>query len=137
MATRNYAAAAFYNLFSDLPPSWDWLTTRHLVKLPDPLALGGRRLVDDGVSQVDTEDARGSNVGQQSSLSASVNPHPAPQTRKFPEPPPPIHPAVARPSPAKSHGAFKGSPSRGSSSWDGNWQSGRIHPWDWNTRRWR
>ena len=137
MTTRNYAGAAYYNLYGDLPPTWDWLATRHLVKLPEPLNLEDCRLVDDGVSQVDTEDACCSNVGQPSSFSASVNPLLTPQTQKFPKPPPPIHPADASPSPSKSHGAFKGSPSRGSSSWDGNWQSGRIHPWDWNTRRWR
>ena len=137
MATRNYAAAAYYNVNGDLPPSWDWLASRHLVKLPDPLNMEDCRLVDDGASQGDNDDARGSTAGRQSSLPASVNPYPVPQTQKFPKPPPPIHPTVASPSPDKSHGAFKGSPSRGSSSWDGEWQSARTHPWDWNTRRWR
>ena len=46
VATRNYAAAAYYNANGDLPPSWDWLASKHLVKLPDPLNLEDCRLLE-------------------------------------------------------------------------------------------
>ena len=36
MATRNYAAAAYYNANGDLASSRGWLASKHLVKLPDP-----------------------------------------------------------------------------------------------------
>ena len=118
-ATRNYAAAAYCNANGDLPSSRDWLASKDLVKLPDPLNLEDCRSLADGASHGDNDDACGSTAGRQSSLSASVNPHPVPQTQKFPKHPPPIRPSVASLSPAKSRGAFKGPPSRGSSSWDG------------------
>ena len=54
------------------------------MKLPEPLAPEDRRLVDDGASQVDAEDARRSNVGQPSPSSASVNPHLARRPGAFP-----------------------------------------------------
>ena len=138
-ATRNYAAATYYNANGELPGSWDWLASKHLVELPYPLNPEDCCVLEDEASHGDTVDACGSTAGRQSTPSASVNLHAVPQTKKFPKPPPPIHPNVASPSPspAKSHGTFKGSPSRGSSSWDGEWQSARTHPWDWNTRRWR
>ena len=37
MATRNYAAAVYYNLYGPLPTPWDWIASKHLVKLPQPL----------------------------------------------------------------------------------------------------
>ena len=140
-ATRNYAAATYYNANGALPDTWDWLASKHLVKLPHPLNLEDCCVLEDGASHGDTVDACGSTAGRQSTPSAFVNPHTVPQSKKVPKPPPPIHPSVASPSPspspAKSHGTFKGSPSRGSSSWDGNWHSNRPQTWDWQGRRWR
>ena len=92
-------------------------------------------MLGDGASHGDNDDACGSTMGRQSSLPASVIPPPVSQTKKFPRPPPPIHPNVASPGPAKSRGTFKGPLSRGSSSWEGDWHSARYRPWDWNTRR--
>ena len=34
MATRNYAAAVYYNLYGPLPSSRIWIASRHLVRLP-------------------------------------------------------------------------------------------------------
>ena len=136
-ATRNYAAAAYFNANGELPSTWDWLASKHLVKLPDPLNAEDCRKLGEGASHGDNDDAGDSTPGTQSSLPASGIPHSASQTKKFPKPPPPIHPNVASPSPGKSQGTFKGSPSRGSSSWVGEWHSARSQPWDWNHRRWR
>ena len=88
-------------------------------------------------SHGDNDDVGGLTPGRQSSLPASGIPQSASQIKKFPKPPLPIHPNVASPSPAKSQGTFKGSPSRGSSSWDGDWHSARSKPWGWSGRRWR
>ena len=129
-ATRGYTAAAYFNANGELPASWDRLATKHLVTLPYPLNEEDRRKGVEGVSLGDNDDAVGSTLGGQSL-------HPASQDRKFPEPPPPVLPNVASPSPAKSHGTSKGPPSHGSSSWEGGWNSARTQPWDWNNRRWR
>ena len=91
----------------------------------------------EGVSLGDNDDAVGSTSGRQSLHPASGIPPSASQAKKFPKPPPPVHPNVASPSPAKSHGTSKGPPSHGSSSWEGGWNSARTQPWDWNSRRWR
>ena len=99
--------------------------------------MADSRKVGEGSSQGDNDDAAGSTSGRQSSLPASGIPPSASQAKKFPKPPPPIHPHVASPSPAKSQGTFKGPPSHGSSSWEGEWHSARAQPWDWNNRRWR
>ena len=86
----------------------------------------------DEASHGDTGEACGSTAGRQSTHSAFVNPPTVPQTMKVPKPPPPIHPSAASPSlsPDKSRVAFKGSPSRGGSSRDGDWHSNRNQPWD-------
>ena len=118
LATRGYAAAAYFDANGELPGSWDWLATKHLLTLPYPLNEEDRRKGVEGVSPEDNEDAVG----------------PASQERKFPKPPPPVHPNVASPSPAKSQGTSKGPPSHGSASWEGGWNT---QPWDWNNRRWR
>ena len=138
-ATRNYAAATYYNANGALPDAWDWLASKHLVELPYPLNSEDCRLLEDEVSRGETGEPCGSTMGRPPTQSVVVNPPTVTQTKKVPKPPPPIHPNVAgsSPSPDKSHGAFKGSPSRGSSSWDDDWHANRTQPWDWQNRRWR
>ena len=36
-ATRNYSAATYANANGTLPDSWDWLASKHLLRLPSPL----------------------------------------------------------------------------------------------------
>ena len=59
-------------------------------------------------------------------------------TKKVGKPPPQVHKSVASvsPSPAKSHGSFKGSPSRGGSSWESDWAPNYAQFRDWQQRRW-
>ena len=121
-ATRNYAAATYFNANGELPGSWDWLATKHLLTLPSPLNEEDSRRVGEGVAVGNTDDAVGSISGKQSlRLASSVPP-------KCPKPPPPVHPIVASPSPAKSQSAFQAPPSRGSSSWEGEWNAPRTQP---------
>ena len=48
LATRGYAAAAYFNANGELPGSWDWLATKHLLTLPYPLNEEDRRKGADG-----------------------------------------------------------------------------------------
>ena len=93
-------------------------------------------MLEEGASREETGEPGGSTLGRPSIQSAVES---FPPTKKFPKPPPPVRPNVAgaSPSPDKSRGAFKGSPSRGSSSWEGDWHANRTQPWDWQSRRWR
>ena len=43
IVTRGYAAAAYFNANGELPGSWDWLATKHLLTLPYPLNEDDRR----------------------------------------------------------------------------------------------
>ena len=103
LATRGYAAAAYFNANGELPGSRDWLAAKRLLTLPYPLNEADRRKGVEGVSPEDHEEAASS----------------APGEKRFPKPPPPVHPNVASPSPspAKSQGTSKGPPSQGSASW--------------------
>ena len=91
--------------------------------------------MEGGASREETGEPGGSTLGRPSFLSAVAS---FPSTKKVPKPPPPIHPGVAgaSPSPDKSRSAFKGSPSRGSSSWESDWNPGHTQSWDWQRRRW-
>ena len=134
-ATRSYSAAMYYNANGILPDTWDWLASRHLLQLPPPLNPEDGSRLEDGASREELGEPSGSTLGRPSVLSAVAS---FPQNKKIPKPPPPIHPSVASasPSPAQSRGAFKGSPSRGSSSWEGEWNPSRTQSWDWQSRRW-
>ena len=136
-ATRSYAAAVYFNANGELPDTWNWLQSKHLLALPYPLNEEDSRKVGEGASLGDTEDAVGSTLGRQSLQPASGFPPSDSSVRKCPKPPPPVHPSAASPSPAKSQSTFKGPPSHGSASWEGDWNSARTQPWDWNSRRWR
>ena len=69
--------------------------------------------------------------GQPTSVGSSM-------TKKVAKPPPPVHKSVASvsPSSAKSHGSFKGSPSRGGSSRESDWSPYYTQFRDWQQRRW-
>ena len=83
LATRGYTAAVYFNANGELPASWDWVATKHLLTLPSALNEAYRR---EGVSRDDNEDR------------ASV----APGEQRRPKPPPPIHPTVASPGPSSA-----------------------------------
>ena len=93
-------------------------------------------MLEEGVSRGETGEPGTPTLGRQSIQSAVES---FPPTMKFPKPPPPICPIVSgsSPSPDKSRGAVKGSPSRGSPSREGDWHTNRTQPWDWQSRRWR
>ena len=125
----------YYNANGTLPDTWDWLASKHLLQLPSPLNPEDITSLEDGASREETGEPGGSTLGRPTFLSAAAS---FPSAKKVPKPPPPIHPSVAgaSPSPDKSRGAFKGSPSRGSSSWEGDWNPSRTQSWDWQRRRW-
>ena len=114
------------------PSSWDWLASKHLVKLPHPLNPEDTRMVEEGDSQEAWDTESGPIDSPALPSLAPSNPSPAPQPQKVAKPPPPIYPSRRSPSPAKSS-----VPSKGHESWDGDWNQKRDCPWDWNTRRWR
>ena len=132
MATRNYATAVYYNLYGPLSTSWNWIASKHLVKLPPPLNPEDRRMVEEGDSQwaLDDESRSGDRPVLHSPAPLSLSP--AAQLSKAAKPPLPIYSPRFTPSPAKSS-----CPSKGTQSWDGDWNSKREPPWDWNTRQWR
>ena len=132
MATRNYAAAVYYNLYGPLPSSWDWLASKHLVELPHPLDPDDTRMVDEGDSQEGWDDESGPMDSPALPSLATSTPSPAPQPQKVAKPPPPIYPPRCSPSPSQSS-----VPTKGQQSWGGGWNQKRDSPWDWNSRRWR
>ena len=71
-------------------------------------------------------------------LSSLPTPAESPAVKKAAKPPPPAHKGgdSISPSPAKSHGSFKGSPSRGGSSWEGDWNSSSSQFKDWAQHQW-
>ena len=113
LATRGYTAAAYFNANGELPVSWDWVATTHILTLPSSLNEAYRRT---GVSRDDNEDR------------ASL----APGEKRRPKPPPPVHSNVASPGPSSA--MSQGPPSQGSTSWEGGWNK---QPWERNSRRWR
>ena len=130
-ATRNYAAATYFNANGELPDTWDWVAKKHLLTLPSPLNVEDSRPLGEGVSVGNTDDGVGSVSGGRPLRPVSSAPP------KCPKPPPPVHPSVASPSPAKSQSTFRAPPSHCSSSWEGEWNPPRSHSRDWNNRRWR
>ena len=132
MATRNYAAAVYYNLYGPLPTSRNWLATRHSAKLPPPPNPEDSRMVEDGDSQWALDDESGPIESPALHSPTPSPPSPATQHPKVANPPPPIYPPRFAPSPAKPSGPSKGNQSRG-----GDWSSRRDPPWDWNARKWR
>ena len=111
-ATRNFSAAMYVNAYGTLPDDWDWVASKHLLTLPYPL------------NQEDRTES------PERTLSGKT-------AKKATKPPPPVHKggASVSPSPAKSHGSFKGSPSRGGSSWEGDWKSSGSQFRDWQKHR--
>ena len=130
-ATRNYSAAMYVNANGTLPDSWDWVVSKHLLTLPSPLNSEDRT---DSPERVPYEKT-GLQMDRPSSLPTPVG---SSAVKKAAKPPPPVHKggASVSPSPAKSHGSFKGSPSRGGSSWEGDWNSSCSQFRDWQKRRW-
>ena len=134
-ATRNYSAAMYVNANGILPDSWDWVASRHLLHLPSPL-----NAEDLAAPPVEASDE---NMGLPFGLSQD-RPSPLPLSgdtalpKKVSKPPPPVHKggASVSPSPAKSSGSVKGSPSRAGSSWEGDWRSTSSQARDWRQRRW-
>ena len=134
-ATRNYAAALYANANGILPDSWDWIASKHLLKLPYPLNT-------EDITSPPVE-ASDDNLGLQFGLSqerpSSFTPSgDSTLPKKASKPPPPVHKggASVSPSPAKSSGSVKGPPSRGGSSWDSDWPSTYTPARDWRPRRW-
>ena len=134
-ATRNYAAALYANANGILPDSWDWIASKHLLRLPSP--LNTEDLADPPVEASDE------NMGLPFGLSQE---RPSPSTpsgdsavpKKVSKPPPPVHKggASVSPSPAKSSGSVKGSSSRAGSPWRSDWHSTSSQARDWRQRRW-
>ena len=134
LATRNYDAAVSYNFYGPLPTSWDWIASKHLVKLPPALNPGDSKMADEGDSQ-----SVGALVDASGPIYSPFLPSPAPSTpsvatqpQKVAKPPPPVYPTRCSPSPAKSS-----CPSKGKPSWESDWNPKHDAPWDWNSRRWR
>ena len=132
MATRNYAAAVYYNLYGPLPTSWNWIANKHLVRLPPPLNPEDCRTAEEVESRLALDDESRSCARPLSQSPAPSSFSPATQPPRTAKPPPPIYPARSAPSPAKSS-----CPSRGNQSRGGDWKSRRDPPWDWSSRQWR
>ena len=130
-ATRNYSAAMYVNSNGTLPDSWDWVASKHLLTLPSPLNSEDRTDSPERAPSVQS----GLQMDCPPSLPTPVE---SPVVKKAAKPPPPAHKggASVSPSPAKSHGSFKGSPSRGGSSWEGDWNSSRSQFRDWQQHWW-
>ena len=148
MASRNYAAAAYFNQYGSLPSGRNWIAIKRVVMLPPLLDPKGRRNVEaessrpgeaSGPSEslLALEDMRRSRPRPMRPSPATSSVSPAPKPPRVAKPPPPIYPEGPAPSPAKSGGPSKGTQSYGKTSWDGDWKSRRESPWDWNTRTWR
>ena len=130
-ATRNYSAAMYVNSNGTLPDTWDWIATKHLLSIPSPLTPEDRANSPERAPSVDS----GWQMDRSSSLPTPAEPIPV---KKAAKPPPPAHKGGASisPSPAKSHGSFKGSPSRGGSSWEGDWKAPGSQSREWQKHRW-
>ena len=118
-----------------MPKAWDWVASKHLLQLPYPLNA-------EDATSLPVEDPD-DNLGLQSGLSrerpSSFTPSgDSTLPKKASKPPPPVHKggASVSPSPAKSSGSVKGSPSRAGSSWEGDWRSTSSQARDWRQRRW-
>ena len=129
MAIRNYAAAVYRNLYGPLPASWNWIASKHLVRLPPPLNPEDCRAADEVESQLALDDERRSRARPLPQSPAPSSFSPAPQPPNNPKPPPPIYPARAAPSPAQSS-----CPSKGDQSY-GEWESRRDPPLSWSSRQ--
>ena len=130
-ATRSYSAAMYVNANGTLPDTWDWVASKHLLSIPSPLNSEDRANSPERAPSVES----GLQMDRSSSLPTPVE---SPAVKKAAKPPPPAHKGGASlsPSPAKSHGSFKGSPSRGGSSWEGDWKSSCSQFRDWQKHRW-
>ena len=134
-ATRNYSAAMYVNANGILPDTWDWVASRYLLHLPPP--LNPEDLADPPVEATDENMGLPFGLSQDRPSPLPISGDPA-LPKKVPKPPPPAHKGAASvsPSPAKSSGSVKGSPSRGGSSWDSDWPSNYTQARDWRPRRW-
>ena len=130
-ATRNYSAAMYMNTNGTLPDTWDWVASKHLLTLPSPLNMEDRTDSPERSPYVRS----GLQMDCSSLPSAPVE---SPSVKKIAKPPPPVHKggATLGPSPAKSSSSFKGSPSRGGSSWGGDWNSSSYKSRDWSKHQW-
>ena len=134
-ATRNYAAALYANANGILPDSWDWIASKHILRLPSPL-----NPEDISAPPVEVGDeSMGLPFGLSQDRPSLASPSgDSSVPKKVPKPPPPVHKGGARvsPSPAKSRGAVQGSSSRAGSPWRSDWHSTSSQARDWQQRRW-
>ena len=123
-ATRNFSAAMYVNTNGTLPDTWDWVASKHLLTLPSPLNTEDRTDSPERVSR------------ERTGLQADGAP--SSSVKRMAKPPPPVHQGGASPSPslAKSSSSVKGSPSRGGSSWGGEWTASSYQSRDWSKNRW-
>ena len=133
VASRTYAAAAYFNTYKYLPPGWNWIATKHVVALPPPLDSAAIRTSDasgQSDSQLALEDSRPSRPTPVSPSPAPSGIHPAPTRPRGGQPPPPFYPEnpSAR---RKSARASRPSYTYGKHPWDGDWQSTNDGKWRW------
>ena len=137
MASRTYAAAAYFYQFKYLPSGWNWIATKHEAMLPpalDSAALRSTDVSEQSDSQLASGHTRSSRPAPISPSPASSGFRPAPKAPRSGNPPPPIR-SESPSAPSKSARPPHPSYPYETSSWEGDWKLTIDGKWIWKGKR--